>query len=400
MVQKALLLENIHPLAVSNLKARGFEVATVGGALDEDELIEQLADVTVLGIRSKTQVTDHVLASAPNLEAVGAFSIGTNQIDLPAAARRGIAVFNAPYSNTRSVVELVIGEIVMLVRHIPQKDRLAHRGVWDKSATGSHEVRHRTLGIIGYGNIGAQLSVVAEAMGMKVIFYDLQEKLAMGNAERRHSLEDLLAEADIVTLHVDGRKSNTGFFGAEQFAAMKDGAMFINNSRGFVVDVDALVESLRSSHLGGAAIDVYPAEPKKRGDAFDTPLAQFDNVILTPHIGGSTEEAQRNIGRFVSGKLIDYIKHGDTSLSVNLPTLTLPWHEGIHRIAHIHRNIPGVLAKVNNSLSELGVNIDSQVLATRGELGYSVTDVNAWVADEVLDVLRGMDETIRLRIMG
>ncbi|MCD7100833.1 phosphoglycerate dehydrogenase [Pseudoclavibacter sp. 13-3] len=399
-MQKALLLENIHPLAVSNLKARGFEVATVGGALDEDELISQLADVSVLGIRSKTHVTDRVLANAPQLEAVGAFSIGTNQIDLPAAAERGIAVFNAPYSNTRSVVELVIGELIMLVRHIPEKDRMAHRGIWDKAATGSHEVRHRTLGIIGYGNIGAQLSVVAEALGMKVVFYDLEEKLAMGNAERRHTLNELLEESDVVTLHVDGRKSNTNFFGPEQFAAMKDGAMFINNSRGHVVDIEALYNAVKSGHVGGAAIDVYPAEPKKRGDAFETKLAEFDNVILTPHIGGSTEEAQRNIGRFVSGKLIDYIKHGDTSLSVNLPVLTLPWTDGIHRIAHIHRNIPGVLAKVNNTLSDLGVNIDSQVLATRGQIGYAVTDVNAWVEESVLDVLRDMDETIRLRIMG
>ncbi|KAB1645643.1 MULTISPECIES: phosphoglycerate dehydrogenase [unclassified Pseudoclavibacter] len=399
-MQKALLLENIHPLAVSNLKARGFEVATVGGALDEDELISKLADVSVLGIRSKTHVTDRVLANAPQLEAVGAFSIGTNQIDLPAAAERGIAVFNAPYSNTRSVVELVIGELIMLVRHIPEKDRMAHRGIWDKAATGSHEVRHRTLGIIGYGNIGAQLSVVAEALGMKVVFYDLEEKLAMGNAERRHTLNELLEESDVVTLHVDGRKSNTNFFGTEQFAAMKDGAMFINNSRGHVVDIEALYDAVKSGHVGGAAIDVYPAEPKKRGDAFETKLAEFDNVILTPHIGGSTEEAQRNIGRFVSGKLIDYIKHGDTSLSVNLPVLTLPWTDGIHRIAHVHRNIPGVLAKVNNTLSDLGVNIDSQVLATRGQIGYAVTDVNAWVEEEVLEVLRGMDETIRLRIMG
>ncbi|KAB1661350.1 phosphoglycerate dehydrogenase [Pseudoclavibacter sp. CFCC 13796] len=399
-MHKALLLENIHPLAISNLKARGFEVATVGGALDEDELISKLADVSVLGIRSKTHVTDRVLANAPQLEAVGAFSIGTNQIDLPAAAERGIAVFNAPYSNTRSVVELVIGELIMLVRHIPEKDRMAHRGIWDKAATGSHEVRHRTLGIIGYGNIGAQLSVVAEALGMKVVFYDLEEKLAMGNAERRHTLNELLEESDVVTLHVDGRKSNTNFFGTEQFAALKDGAMFINNSRGHVVDIEALYDAVKSGHVGGAAIDVYPAEPKKRGDAFETKLAEFDNVILTPHIGGSTEEAQRNIGRFVSGKLIDYIKHGDTSLSVNLPVLTLPWTDGIHRIAHIHRNIPGVLAKVNNTLSDLGVNIDSQVLATRGQIGYAVTDVNAWVEESVLDVLRDMDETIRLRIMG
>ncbi|WP_028245004.1 phosphoglycerate dehydrogenase [Pseudoclavibacter soli] len=399
-MQKALLLENIHPLAVANLKARGFEVVTTSGALDEDELIAATQDVSVLGIRSKTHVTQRVLESSPQLETVGAFSIGTNQIDLQAAADRGIAVFNAPYSNTRSVVELVIGEIVMLVRHIPQKDRLAHRGIWDKSATGSHEVRHRTLGIVGYGNIGAQLSVVAEAMGMKVIFFDPQEKLAMGNAERRHTLNELLAEADIVTLHVDGRKENTGFFGEAQFSAMKDGAMFINNARGHVVDLDALYAAIKSGHLGGAAVDVYPTEPKKRGDAFDTPLAEFDNVILTPHIGGSTEEAQENIGRFVSGKLIDYIKHGDTSLSVNLPPLTLPWTEGIHRIAHIHRNIPGVLAKINSTLSELGVNIESQVLGTRGQIGYAVTDVADWVDEEVLNVLRDWDETIRLRIMG
>lgn len=399
-VQKALLLENVHPLAVSNLKARGFEVTTVAGALDEDDLIARLDGINVLGIRSKTQVTERVLANAPSLAAVGAFSIGTNQIDLAAAAERGVAVFNAPYSNTRSVVELVIGELIMLVRHIPEKDRLAHRGVWDKSATGSHEVRGHTLGIIGYGNIGSQLSVIAEALGMTVIFYDREEKLALGNAVRKHSLDELLSEADVVSVHVDGRKENTNLIGAHEFSVMKDGAKFINNARGHLVDIEALRDALASGHLGGAALDVYPTEPRKRGDDFESLLSGFDNVILTPHIGGSTEEAQLNIGQFVSSKLISYIKHGDTGLSVNLPPLALPWTDGIHRIAHVHRNIPGVLAKINNTLSELGVNIDSQVLGTRGQIGYAVIDVNAWVPEEALDVLRAWDETIRLRIMG
>ena len=397
---KALLLENIHPLAVSRLRARGVEVATVGGALDEDELIARLPGVDLLGIRSKTQITRRVLESAPDLTAIGAFCIGTNQLDLPAAAERGIAVFNAPYSNTRSVVELVIGELIMLTRHVPEKSTLAHQGLWDKSANGSHEVRNHTLGIIGYGNIGAQLSVVAEALGMHVIFYDLFEKLALGTAERKHTLTEVLEEADVVTVHVDGRKSNTNLFGAAEFAAMKEGAIFINNSRGFVVDQDALAESLAAGHLAGAAVDVYPKEPKKRGDRFETPLQQFHNVILTPHVGGSTEEAQRGIGEYTSGKLLDYVKHGDTSLSVNLPQLALPWTDGIHRIAHIHRNVPGILAKVNRTFGDLGVNIESQVLGTKGQIGYVVSDVNEWVDESVLDVLRAMDETIRVNIMG
>ena len=398
---KALLLENVHPTAVARLKSRGIEVETIPGALDEDELISHLPGVGLLGIRSKTRVTERVLENAPDLIAVGAFCIGTNQIDLSAAARHGVAVFNAPYSNTRSVVELVVGELILLMRHIPERDRQMHAGVWDKTAAGSHEVRGHTLGIVGYGNIGAQLSVVAEALGMRVIFYDIQEKLALGNAERKHSLAELLAEADVVTVHVDGRPENAGFFGAPEFAQMKERAKFLNISRGFVIDLEALRESLASGHLGGAAIDVFPTEPKKRGDAFSSPLIGFPNVILTPHVGGSTLEAQHGIGEFVSAKLIDYVKEGRTDLSVNVPSVTLqPWHDGLHRIGFLHRNVPGVLAKTNRLYGDLGVNIDSQVLGTWGEIGYAVTDVSAWIDEKVLDALREMPESISVRVMG
>lgn len=398
---KALLLENIHPTAVTRLKSRGIEVETLGGALDEDELIARLPGINLLGIRSKTRVTERVLANAPDLVGIGAFCIGTNQIDLTAAAQHGVTVFNAPYSNTRSVVELVVGELILLMRHIPERDRKMHAGVWDKTADGSHEVRGHTLGIIGYGNIGAQLSVVAEALGMRVIFYDIQEKLALGNAERKHTLPELLAEADVVTVHVDGRPENTGFFCATEFSQMKEGAKFLNISRGFVIDLAALYESLASGHLGGAAIDVYPTEPKKRGDAFSSPLQEFPNVILTPHIGGSTLEAQHGIGEFVAGKLIDFLKEGRTDLSVNVPGVTLPpWHDGLHRIGFLHRNVPGVLAKTNRLYGDLGVNIDSQVLGTWGEIGYAVTDVSSWVDEKVLDALREMPESISVRVMG
>ncbi|MCH4250160.1 MAG: phosphoglycerate dehydrogenase [Microbacteriaceae bacterium] len=398
---KALLLENIHPSAVSRLKSRGFEVETLSGALDEDELIARLPGVNVLGIRSKTNVTERVLENAPDLLTVGAFCIGTNQIALHEAARRGITVFNAPYSNTRSVVELVIGELILLMRHIPAHDRKMHDGIWDKSAEGSHEVRGHTLGIIGYGNIGAQLSVLAEALGMRVIFYDIQEKLALGNAERKHTMDEVLAEADVVTLHVDGRPENTNFFGAHEFTQMKEGAKFLNISRGFVVDLNALCDALATGHLGGAAIDVYPKEPKKKGEHFESPLTQFPNVILSPHIGGSTLEAQHSIGEFVSSKIIDYVKEGKTELSVNVPGVTLPqWHDGLHRITFLHKNVPGVLAKINRLFGDLDVNIDSQVLGTWGDIGYVVSDVSAWVDEKVLDALRAMPESLSVRVMG
>ena len=397
---KALLLENIHPFAAQSLRDHGFEVETLKGALSEDELIDALDGVDVLGIRSKTNVTRKVIDARPNLTAIGCFCIGTNQVDLDYAGKRGIAVFNAPYSNTRSVVELVICDIICLMRRIPAHTHHMKHGVWDKSASGSHEVRGKTLGIIGYGNIGSQLSVLAEAMGMRVLFYDIEEKLAMGNAKRMSSLNDLLEQSDAVTLHVDGRKSNTGFFGEEQFSHMKQGAIFINLSRGFVADLDALKRHLDSGHLSGAAVDVFPTEPKKTGDPFGTPLADEDNMILTPHIGGSTLEAQESIGHFVSQRLEDYWYKGSTMLSVNLPQLTLGANRGNVRIAHLHANLPGVLGKMNHILGEENINISAQSLGTEGELGYVVTDVSGKPDQATIDALSHIEGTIRMRVLS
>lgn len=396
---RALLLENLHPQASTILAGSGVTPVEHGGAMDEGELVEALTGVAVLGIRSKTRVTERVLEQAPGLQAIGAFCIGTNQIDLDAAAARGVAVFNAPFSNTRSVVELAIAEIIALTRRLTVKDSTLHAGVWDKSAEGSHEVRGRTLGIVGYGNIGSQLSVVAEALGMSVVYYDTAEKLALGNARRAPDLESLLRHSDVVTLHVDGRSGNAGFFGAEQLAQMRDGAVFLNLSRGFVLDHDALADAVMSGHLSGAAVDVFPEEPKNRGDAFASPLRGLPNVILTPHIGGSTEEAQEDIGRFVATKLRDYLRTGSTSLSVNLPAVALDRVPGTARLAHLHRNVPGVLATVNRVLAEHGVNVDGQLLTTRGAYGYAVTDVADGVTPEVVDALRAMPETVRLLVV-
>ncbi len=397
---RALLLENLHPVARELLVAQGIEVTTRSGALDEDELIEALDGVHLLGIRSKTHVTERVVENAPDLLAIGAYCIGTNQIDLSAAAHRGIAAFNAPFSNTRSVVELALAEIIALARRLTERDKALHAGVWDKTAEGAHEVRGRTLGIVGYGNIGTQLSVLAENLGMTVVFYDTQEKLALGNARRAETLDELLAVADTVTLHVDGRAGNAGLFGAEQFAKMKPRSIFLNLSRGFVVDYAALRESILSGHIAGAAIDVFPDEPKKRGDAFDSELRGLPNVILTPHVGGSTQEAQESIGNFVSGKLRDYLTTGSTTLSVNLPNLALAQTNGRHRFAHLHRNTPGVLAAVNQTLAEHGVNIASQLLATQGDLGYVVTEVDGAVDPAVEAALAAMEQTIRLRVLS
>ncbi len=397
---RALLLETLHPQATEILEAAGIAVDNRAGALDEDELIEALRGVHLLGLRSKTHVTERVLKEATHLIAVGAFSIGTNQIDLAAAARQGVAVFNAPFSNTRSVVEMAVSEMISLTRRLPEHNRQMHAGVWSKSAIGAHEIRGRTLGIVGYGNIGSQLSVIAEALGMNVIFFDNAEKLALGNATKMPTLESLLSEADIVTLHVDGRPGNSGFFGRELFAAMKPGALFLNLSRGFIVDLEGLKAGLESGHIGGAAIDVFPVEPKAKGDAFSSPLQNVPNVILTPHIGGSTEEAQRDIGIFVSTRLRDYVHHGSTSLSVNLPHLSLNQQQGSHRIAHLHVNTPGVLAAVNRVFADHGVNIEAQMLATRGELGYAVTDVSAGITQDAVEALSQMQATVRLRVLS
>ncbi|QCB93912.1 phosphoglycerate dehydrogenase [Cellulomonas shaoxiangyii] len=396
----ALLLENLHPQARQILETAGFDVVTRTGALDEGELIEALAGVQVLGIRSKTHVSAEVLAAAPDLEVVGAFCIGTNQIDLHAAADRGVAVFNAPFSNTRSVVEIAIADIIALTRRLTVLDTEMHAGVWNKSATGAHEVRGRTLGIIGYGNIGTQLSVLAENLGMSVVFYDTAEKLALGNARRMDTLDELLETADVVTLHVDGRSGNAGMFGAKQFARMRPGAVFLNLSRGFVVDYAALREAVLSGHVAGAAVDVFPVEPKRKGDPFESELRGLPNVILTPHTGGSTEEAQEAIGRFVANKVRDHLATGSTNLSVNLPNLALDQRPDAHRIAYLHRNVPGVLATINATLAEHGVNIEGQLLATRGELGYVVTDVSTLIDPAVVQALAGRPESLRLRLLS
>jgi D-3-phosphoglycerate dehydrogenase len=394
-MRRALLLENIDPVAVELLSSAGYEVDCRRGALDENDLGEALAGIDVLGIRSKTQVTDDVLRRNPALAAVGAFCIGTNQIDLAAAAAAGVAVFNAPYSNTRSVVELAIAVIISLARRLIERDRALHSGTWDKSATGSHEIRGRTLGIVGYGNIGSQLSVLAEALGMRVLFYDLEDKLALGNARACGSLDELLEAAETVTLHVDGRGGNAGLFGAEQFARMRPRSLFLNLSRGFVVDHEALRDHVLSGHIAGAAIDVFPDEPREQGDEFTSVLRGLPNVILTPHVGGSTQEAQYDIGRFVAGKLVDYSRTGTTTLSVNLPPVALPGAPGT-RFALLHRNVPGVLARVEALIASHGLNVDGQVLATRGELGYVLTDVSGDPPDDLLAALEGLPEKVRL----
>ncbi|AQP44561.1 phosphoglycerate dehydrogenase [Tessaracoccus flavus] len=395
---KALLLENIHADAVKALEARGYEVETRAGALADQELIAALDGVDYLGIRSRTHVTREVLAAAPQLRAVGAFCIGTNQIDLEAATEAGVAVFNAPYSNTRSVVELAIAEIITMARRLADKNRDMHAGVWDKSAQGAHEVRGRTLGIVGYGNIGSQLSVMAEALGMRVLFYDVVDKLALGNARRVDSLDELLAEAETISLHVDGRASNTNLFGPAEFAKMRPRSLFLNLCRGSVVDIDALHDALVSGHVAGAAIDVFPSEPKAKDEPFVSKLQGLPNVILTPHVGGSTLEAQVDIGRFVAGKLADYESWGSTSMSVNLPEVTAgPLQEA--RIVHLHHNVPGVLARLNSALANHNMNIGSQTLATKGHYGYAVTDISGERYDGLLAELEALDETIRVRVL-
>jgi D-3-phosphoglycerate dehydrogenase / 2-oxoglutarate reductase len=396
---RALLLEHVHPAAEQILRSSGFEVESVPRALDEDELAERIKGVSLLGIRSKTHVTERVLEAADELIAIGAFCIGTNQISLPAASARGVAVFNAPFSNTRSVVELAIAEIIAMTRGLTEKNDLMHKGVWDKSAEGAHEVRGRTLGIVGYGNIGSQLSVIAESLGMKVQFYDTADKLALGNARQCLSMKELLAEADVVTLHVDGRSTNKNFFGEGDFAAMQPGSLFLNLSRGFVVDYAALRKHIESGHIGGAAVDVFPIEPKGRGDEFVSELRGLPNVILTPHIGGSTEEAQEDIGRFVAGKFRDFVLDGSTGMSVNLPALSLPRPQNTLRMIHLHHNVPGVLAHVNGLLADGGVNVEAQMLATRGDLGYVVTDSASGTTQAIVDQIRALPETIKLRII-
>ncbi|MNK30271.1 D-3-phosphoglycerate dehydrogenase [compost metagenome] len=396
---RMLLLENIHPAAVERLEEAGYTVETIKGALDEDDLIEAIKGVHVLGIRSKTNVSKRVLEQADRLLAVAAFCIGTNQIDLEAAAEHGVAVFNAPYSNTRSVVELAIGLTIVLMRDVADKSAAMHRGEWNKSAVGSRELRGKTLGIVGYGAIGSQLSVLAEGLGMRVIFHDLSERLALGNARRMRSLDALLAEADVVSLHVDGRKDNADVIGAAQFAKMKPGVLFLNLSRGHVVDVDALAEAVTSGRIAGAAVDVFPEEPRTNADPFASPLQGLKNVILSPHIGGSTEEAQEAIAEFAAERLLGYLNRGDTTFCVNLPNVQLAEVSRAHRLLHIHRNQPGVLAELNRALSTAGFNILGQHLKTDERTGYVITDVDRDYDPEVLKVLRDLPGTVRFRML-
>jgi D-3-phosphoglycerate dehydrogenase len=396
---KVLLLENVHPDANMLLSEEHFQVELVAGALDEDELSEKIKGVHVLGLRSKTNVTAKVLENADKLMVVGAFCIGTNQIDLETCTSKGIAVFNAPFSNTRSVVELAIGEIIMLMRNIPDKTRDMHLSKWNKSASNSFEVRGKRLGIIGYGNIGSQLSILAEAMGMEVYFYDQVDKLALGNAKKCRTQEELLNKVDIVSLHVDGRPSNKNIFGKVQFEQMQKGAYFLNLARGHVVEIEALVEVLKSGKILGAGVDVYPQEPKTNSEPFASELKGLANVILTPHIGGSTSEAQVHIGNYVPEKIIAYINNGSTYGSVNMPNLQLPSFQNSHRLLHIHKNKSGILAEINNKLAETGCNIVGQYLKTNEEIGYVICDINEKYEGDVLKAFKEIDGTIKTRIL-
>lgn len=399
-MNKVVLLEDPHPVANQAFSANDFEVQRVNGALEQQELISVLSDADVVGIRSKTTITREVIEACPRLAVIGCYCIGTNQVDLEACTSHGVAVFNAPFSNTRSVVELAISHIISLTRQVPEKNASLQRGEWQKTSQGSHEVRGKTLGIIGYGNIGTQLSVLAEAMGMKVIFYDSAQRLAMGNARPVDSMEQLLSTSDFVSLHVDGRPDNQDLFGAEQFEQMKPGAIFINLARGFVVDIEALAQHLKNGHLAGAAVDVYPHEPKKNGEKFSSPLIGIPNTILTPHIGGSTLEAQHDIGTFVSGKITDYWVKGSTDMSVNLPNISLrPNPDARYRLTLLHRNTPGVLGLVNQTFAQQGVNINGQILGTEAAIGYAVTDISSELPVQAVASIRSLPDTIALRVL-
>jgi D-3-phosphoglycerate dehydrogenase len=399
---KVLLLEGIHENAGEVFSANGYSsVKSLPKSLAGDALKTALKDVHFLGIRSRTDLTEEMLDAAPKLAAVGCYCIGTNQVDLQAAAKRGIPVFNAPYSNTRSVAELVIGEAIMLLRGIPDKNALVHRGGWSKSAEGSVEVRGKTLGLIGYGHIGTQVGILAEHLGMRVLFYDIEGKLPLGNARPIQKLSQLLAESDVVSLHVPENASTKNMIGRAQLAQMKKGAHLINAARGTVVDIDALAEALERRHLGGAAIDVFPIEPKGNDEEFVSPLRKFDNVILTPHIGGSTVEAQAGIGTEVAEKLVRYSDNGSTVTAVNFPEVTLPEHAGTGkcRLLHVHRNVPGVLAHINEKFGRRGVNISAQYLQTNEHIGYCVMDVDAAASEIAIDELQTVTGTIRARLL-
>jgi len=396
---KVLLLENIHSTAISLFNLEGYQIECCKEALDEDELIEKINDIHILGIRSKTNITARVLEHANKLMCIGTFCIGTNQIDLNACNDKGIVVFNAPYSNTRSVVELAVGEMIMLMRNIITKSNKMHQGQWDKSALNSVEIRGKKLGLVGYGNIGSQFSVIAEALGMHVYFYDISDKLAPGNAHKCKTLEELLKIADVISLHVDGRESNTNMIGESEFAIMKQNVIFMNLSRGHVLDIQALKNAIETGKVWGASVDVFPLEPKSNNEEFVSELRQLPNTILTPHIGGSTEEAQANIGDFVASKIEYYINKGDTYGSVNFPEVQLPTFDNSHRLLHIHENVPGILAQINAIYAHHNINIQAQYLKTKDDIGYVITDISTDYAIDVLEEIKNIDHTIKFRIL-
>lgn len=397
---KILLLEGVHQSAVDVFERAGYtNIEYHKASLGDEALLESIKDAHFVGLRSRTQLTAEVLKRAEKLIAIGCFCIGTNQVDLATAESLGIPVFNAPFSNTRSVAELVIGEIIMLMRGIPERNAIAHRGGWMKTAAGSYEVRGKTLGVIGYGHIGTQLGILAETLGMRVVFFDIEDKLPLGNAQQIHSMEQLLAQSDVVSLHVPETPQTKDMIGAPEFAAMRKGSIFINASRGTVVDIDALTVALKERHLAGAAIDVFPVEPQSNDDEFITPLRGLDNVLLTPHVGGSTAEAQENIGIEVAGKLAKYSDNGSTVSAVNFPEVSLPTHKGTSRLLHIHQNRPGVLIKINQAFSEKGINIAAQYLQTTAEIGYVVMEVDTTQAEEALVELKAIEGTLRTRVL-
>ena len=395
---KILLLENVHPDAFKRLSEDGFSVETIAHSLSEADLIKKIKDVHVLGIRSKTQVTEKVISAAEKLMVVGAFCIGTKQIDLEACKNNGVVVFNAPYSNTRSVVELAIGQIIMLMRSVFARSTELHQGQWNKTAKGSREVRGKKLGIVGYGNIGKQLSVLAESLGMQVYYYDVEDRLALGNAKKCHSLKELLQTVDVVSLHIDDNANNKNYISATELSWMKDGAVFVNLSRGFVVDIVALKEALLSGKISGAAVDVFPVEPRANGD-FETELRGIPNVILTPHVGGSTEEAQRDIADFVPNKIMGYMNSGNTVDAVNFPNIRLPRQENSHRFLHIHKNVPGIMANINKVLATFDLNLTGQYLATDASVGYVIVEVDKEYNEDVLQALKDIEHTIKFRVL-
>ena len=397
---KFLLLEGVHQSAIDALAKAGYtNVVTYPKALPTEDLKQEIKDAHFVGIRSRTQLSEDVLDAAERLVAIGCFCIGTNQVDLEAAARQGVPVFNAPFSNTRSVAELVMAEVILLLRGVPQRSAAAHRGEWQKSATGSFECRGKTLGIIGYGNIGMQLGVIAESLGMKVVYFDVESKLPLGNAQPKATLRALLEESHVVSLHVPQHASTELLIGRQEIAEMRSGAMLINASRGNVVDLDALAEALNDNHIGGAAIDVFPVEPRSNNDEFQSPLRGIDQCILTPHIGGSTQEAQENIGVEVAEKLTRYSDNGTTTSAVNFPEVALPEHEGKHRLLHVHQNIPGIMSAINQVFSDSAVNVSGQYLQTMGDTGYVVIDIESDYSNTLISQLSAIEGTLRTRVL-